>query len=92
MAKARTPQTPISADGPITDANFLLLINAHHDEIGFVLPAYHPGKLWKSELDTSRDAGLGSDGTYEGAHTYPLRGRSFVLMREMDHGTETAGR
>jgi isoamylase len=77
---------------PITDANFLLLINAHHDEIGFVLPAYHPGKLWRSELDTSRDAGLGRDGAYEGMHTYPLQGRSFVLMREMDRGAETESR
>ncbi|MDH3514009.1 MAG: glycogen debranching enzyme GlgX, partial [Gammaproteobacteria bacterium] len=69
---------------PITDVNFLLLLNAHHDEIGFVLPAYHPDKLWKAELDTSRDAGLGHDGTYEGAHTYPLKGRSFALLREVD--------
>ncbi|MDH3405612.1 MAG: glycogen debranching enzyme GlgX, partial [Gammaproteobacteria bacterium] len=74
---------------PISDANFLLLINAHHDEIGFVLPAYHPGKLWKTELDTSHEAGLARDGTFEGTHTYPLQGRSFVLMREMDPGTPT---
>ncbi|HEY5682176.1 MAG TPA: glycogen debranching protein GlgX [Sulfuricaulis sp.] len=71
----------------ITDANFLILINAHHDEIGFVLPAYHPGKLWKMELDTSHEAGLMCDGTFEGMYTYPLQGRSFVLMREMDPGT-----
>ncbi|MDH3369753.1 MAG: glycogen debranching protein GlgX [Gammaproteobacteria bacterium] len=74
---------------PISDANFLLLINAHHDEIGFVLPAYHPSKLWKTELDTSHEAGLARDGTFEGTHTYPLQGRSFVLMREMDPGTPT---
>jgi len=68
---------------PIKDVNFLLLLNAHHDEIGFVLPAYHPGMLWKAELDTSRDAGLGRDGTYEGTHVYPLQGRSLVLLREV---------
>ena len=68
---------------PIKDVNFLLLLNAHHDEIGFVLPAYHPGMLWKAELDTSRDAGLGLDGTYEGTHVYPLQGRSLVLLREV---------
>ncbi|MCR4300561.1 MAG: hypothetical protein NUV51_03045, partial [Sulfuricaulis sp.] len=71
---------------PITDVNFLLLINAHHDEIGFTLPNYHPGKLWRAELDTSRDAGLERDGTYAGTHTYPLQGRSFVLLRETDPG------
>ncbi|MEX2164684.1 MAG: glycogen debranching protein GlgX [Sulfuricaulis sp.] len=68
---------------PIKDVNFLLLLNAHHDEIGFVLPAYRPGMLWKAELDTSRDAGLGRDGTYEGTHVYPLQGRSLVLLREV---------
>jgi glycogen operon protein len=68
---------------PIKDVNFLLLLNAHHDEIGFVLPAYHPGMQWKAELDTSRDAGLGRDGTYEGKHTYPLQGRSLALLREV---------
>jgi hypothetical protein len=39
--------------------------------------------LWKAELDTSRDAGLGRDGTYEGTHVYPLQGRSLVLLREV---------
>jgi glycogen operon protein len=68
----------------ITDVNFLLLLNAHHEEIGFVLPAYHPGMLWKTEFDTGRDAGLGHDGSLQGAQTYALQGRSLVLLRETD--------
>jgi hypothetical protein len=39
------------------------------------------------ELDTSRDAGLGSDGTYAGPQAYPLQGRSLALLREI--GSET---
>lgn len=69
---------------PITDINCLLLLNAHHDEIGFRLPAYHPEKLWKVELDTSRDGGLGHDGTYAGMQTYALQGRSLILLYETD--------
>jgi len=70
---------------PITDVNFLMLLNAHHDEIGFVLPSYHLGASWKAELDTSRDEGLGQDGIYESGQSYPLHGRSFVLLREVEH-------
>jgi len=69
---------------PITDVNFLMLLNAHHDEIGFVLPSYHPGAFWKAVLDTSRDEGLGQDGAYESGQNYPLLGRSFVLLREVE--------
>jgi len=82
------PQPPTEND-PAPGNPLMVLINAHHDEIGFVLPAYHPGNLWKMELDTSHEAGLVRDGTFEGTHAYPLQGRSFVLMREMDPGTPT---
>jgi len=73
---------------PVRDVNFLLLFNAHHDEIAFTLPAYHPERSWKMELDTSRDAGLGSDGTYAGPQAYPLQGRSLALLREIGSKTQ----
>ena len=67
---------------PVRDVNFLLLLNAHHEEITFMLPAYHPEQAWHTELDTARDAGLGPDVAYRGGQAYPLQGRSLVLLRE----------
>jgi len=65
----------------ITDANFLLLLNAHHEEISFTLPAYRQNILWNTEFDTSR-ADHGEAG-HEGGQAYPLQGRSLVLLREI---------
>jgi len=64
---------------PITDANFLLLLNAHHEEIVFTLPAYRQNILWNTEFDTS---GADRDATYQGGQNYPLQGRSLALLRE----------
>ncbi|MHB8623973.1 MAG: glycogen debranching protein GlgX [Sulfuricaulis sp.] len=69
---------------PIIDDNFLLLFNSHHDEIAFTLPAHHPDKIWKMELDTARNTDLGVDSTYAGSQTYPLRGRSLALLFETE--------
>ena len=64
----------------VTDANFLLLLNAHHEEIVFTVPAYRQNVLWNTEFDTSR---VESVQTYQGGQNYPLRGRSLVLLREV---------
>ncbi|BAU48061.1 glycogen debranching protein [Sulfurifustis variabilis] len=71
---------------PLRDDNFLLLLNAHHEELPFTLPAYHPGSSWEVVLDT--DVGLMAGGSVkEGAvyltgQPYPLKGRSLVVLRE----------
>ena len=75
---------------PIIDANFLLLLNAHHEEIAFTLPAHRQNILWTTELDTSRLTH--ADDTREGGQTYPLRGRSLVLLREITAWPGRAGR
>jgi isoamylase len=68
---------------PMNDDSFLLLLNAHHEDIPFMLPEFHPGVRWKVEFDTSRESGLSSDGTYTAGQSYPLRGRSVALLREL---------
>jgi glycogen operon protein len=67
---------------PIRDDNFLLLLNAHHEEIDFTLPALHPDARWEMEVDTARGAGLERNGQYDPGVTYPLAGRSLVLLIE----------
>jgi glycogen operon protein len=67
---------------PLHDASFLVLFNAHHDVIDFRLPDIAPGR-WHTEIDTSYQTGTPNptEGAPEG--TYPLQGRSLVLLRQV---------
>jgi len=38
---------------PVKDANFFLIMNAHHEEIPFLLPTAASGMLWIVLLNTS---------------------------------------
>jgi isoamylase len=68
---------------PTKDDNFLLLLNAHHEAIPFVLPAIRPRTYWTLEFDTSRDVAPDRDGLYPAGRSYALQGRSLVLLREI---------
>ncbi len=67
---------------PICGETFLLMLNAHHQEIGFCLPKQIGIARWAVELDTSFPTGDRDDGRYfHSGETYPLKARSTVLMR-----------
>jgi glycogen operon protein len=64
------------------DENFLVLLNGHHEDVGFVLPALRAGTRWTAWMDTSREAGLRSVETYDAGTPYPLQARSMVVLLE----------
>jgi isoamylase len=66
---------------PITDDNFVMLLNAHHEEIPFTLPQFHDSAKWETEIDTSFDDGIRKEGKFSGGDKYPLQGRSLALLR-----------
>ena len=67
---------------PIRDADFLLLINAHHEEIPFQIPGFHGRMRWQVALDTG-SASLGDDcKRYACGSIVPLQGRSLVLLQQ----------
>ncbi|MCF8150574.1 MAG: glycogen debranching protein GlgX [Burkholderiaceae bacterium] len=68
----------------ISDDNFLLLFNSHHEAIPFNLPVLCEGCEWQSLLDTHHAAGLQTDGRYQGSENYLLEGRSLALMIQRD--------
>src|SRR5712671_590692 len=70
----------------IGDENFLLLLNAHHEDVPFILPAVHPGSRWVAWMDTSRDDGLRGADTHDSGATYPLQARSMVILMERRNG------
>jgi len=67
----------------LSDENFLLLLNAHHEDVGFILPAFRPGARWTPWMDTSRESGLraAAESSDAGA-AYPLQARSMVVLME----------
>jgi glycogen operon protein len=63
----------------VEDDDLLLLLNAHHDEIGFALPGSEDGH-WDALIDTSFDDGLPRVRAFAPGAAYPLQGRSLVLL------------
>jgi len=66
---------------PIRDDNFLLLFNSHHEAIPFLLPTQVDTAEWQTLLDTSAADGH-KDGRYKGGETYPLEGRTLVVLMQ----------
>ncbi len=71
---------------PVHDDNFLLLMNAHHEEIPFVVPEAPSGSGWFAILDTSCQTTRNPDAYYPAAAKYPLQARSLALLVERDPG------
>ncbi len=65
---------------PVQDDNFLLLFNAHHEEIPFLLPEFHAGGAWLVMFDTARDAHPFEQKHHEAGTQYPLQGRSMAVL------------
>ncbi|RPH67246.1 MAG: glycogen debranching enzyme GlgX [Burkholderiales bacterium] len=62
---------------PVHDDDFLMLFNAHHEEIAFVLPVLGDGP-WRCVLDTTSTEC--AEARYVGGATYALHGRSLALL------------
>ena len=65
-----------------TDNNFLLLLNAHHEDVPFSLPTVASGMAWHSMLDTSCGQDCSHPRQYDANTTYPLQARSLALFIE----------
>jgi isoamylase len=65
----------------LRDASYLVLFNAHHDRIDFKLPA---GFGWRTEVDTFSETGEPADERAVPGDSYPLEGRSLVVLRQAD--------
>jgi len=68
---------------PIRDDTFLLLLNAAHEPVDFILPG-EPDRHWAIVIDTRDETGFPTDGgTFENGNPYQLTGRSLVLLRRV---------
>src|SRR3984957_4692590 len=71
----------------LTDDNFLLLLNAHHEEVPFSLPTVASGMVWTTQIDTFCREECSRAPQYDGNATYALKARSFVLFIEQKRST-----
>jgi len=67
---------------PLHDENFLLLFNAHHETIAFMLPHLSNGQHWRVLLDTVTP-GASSHADFPSGTPYNLQGRSLVLFMQI---------
>ena len=65
----------------VVDDTLLILLNAHHETIPFVLPAHRRKLHWLVVIDTSEPDIRREPRQLRGAAPYPLKGRSLVLLR-----------
>ena len=63
----------------VIDNDFLLLLNAHYEEVAFVLPNHRWVTPWQVVVDTSQAPGAVAGHCLPG-EAYPLHARSLVLL------------
>jgi isoamylase len=78
----------------VSDDSFLLVFNAHYENIEFTVPRHEYGTWWSVLLDTADDAGGSSDtgDTFAPGDQVPVAARSLVVLcrPRMPEGTDTA--
>jgi isoamylase len=66
----------------LTDDSFLLLFNAHHGELDFVMPAREYGEAWEAVLDTA-DPDVGRREPHHTGDKVRMSGRSLLVLRRI---------
>ena len=64
---------------PIVDDDFLVVFNAGHDDVAFHMPAIE-GEPWRALIDTREASGVAAERSLDGGASYPLMGRSLVVL------------
>jgi isoamylase len=66
---------------PVTDDNFYVIFNAHHEALPFVLPPADWGRRWVLALDT-RSGWPEEDRFFEAGDRFEVAARSLVVLRD----------
>jgi len=65
----------------ITDDTLLILLNAYHEPVAFILPAHRRGVKWEVLMDTRTPDGRRRYRPLKGGEAYDLEGRCLALLR-----------
>ncbi|MDB5820808.1 MAG: glgX, partial [Rhizobacter sp.] len=76
----------LNDDGtPLVGNSVLVLVNAHHEDVPFVLPG-HREKHWSAQIDTFGTEGTPEQPEWQSGESYPLRARSVVVLTQRSDG------
>jgi isoamylase len=67
---------------PVTDDNFVMLLNPHHDQVPFRLPPTAQGSQWLRVIDTASPTRPKNNQQHAGGTDYLLQARSMALFLE----------
>jgi glycogen operon protein len=67
---------------PVTDDNFVMLLNPHHDQVPFRLPPAAQGSQWLRVIDTASPTRPKNNQQHAGGTDYLLQARSMALFLE----------
>jgi glycogen operon protein len=74
----------------VVDDDLLLLLNAHHADVPFILPGFRAHRRWRIAVDTARGTRPYDTGRHAPGDIYPLAPRSLVLLVQPRAPMETA--
>ena len=70
---------------PQPDASFFIILNPHHEDVDWTLPAISAGIRWRLLIDTNIDDALTDNLHHDDGQSYPVASRSTVVfVREED--------
>jgi isoamylase len=69
---------------PVVDDSFLLLVNGHHEDVSFILPAKRWGQTWTLELSTAVPAVDCDPPTFEARAPVEMIARSMIVLRRVE--------
>ena len=72
---------------PIVDETFLVLLNAHHEDVDFILPAHTKSVRWELVFDTAfsfEKKNRRQRKLMKGGQPYPLVSRGFALFQSQN--------
>ncbi len=73
---------------PVRGESFVVLFNAHHDDIAFTLPLCVEPCRWMEVIDTAADhSGEDDVRLFVGGTQYPLQARSLAVLMQINHET-----
>src|SRR5437762_13137766 len=67
----------------LRDAAFLLLFNAHHEQLDFTLPPASFGESWSIVIDTATEVGE-REGRFTPGSTRAVEGRSVIVLSPLE--------
>ena len=75
----------LRADGnAIVDDTFLVLLNAHHEPVEFLLPSSESSASWRLTLDTAEQGKPDPAPTFKGGEPYTTQARSVAILSRLN--------